>query len=293
MTFFFRNEANYRRGILQKWFPLYVIKTQENQNYEFLFSRIGPPHLYTVDIYPQKLVFIDEDNNKVGVEYSTPKNANQASRLERFFITGTFEPQAKKCLVYSVYNDDAFCLFEFPLSRNEFDFSSQYKQLPFALSGEFDAKETSANTVTVKPSFNILPDNLEHYANKRGRIKLKLKEHLNMDALLHFGLLISPDININIGVRIFDENNKSAFRYYLPLSGNEENLVLLNWLGFDNYNNLSKNITEIVIYIYTDKLEKEGMNDFSVKVNSLIGFENNIELYKFFKEKQFVFPERN
>jgi hypothetical protein len=77
------------------------------------------------------------------------------------------------------------------------------------------------------------------------------------------------------------------------LQGDNNNLILLNWLGFTDIDKLSTTIKGFNIYIYTDKLEQQGVDKIKIRVNDILAFRSHTEIYNYLTQNRNVyFPEK-
>lgn len=291
---FFKEQADWHRNILSNSFPIYSTLDKMN-NYIVLFPRIGTPYFYTIDIYPNRLVFLDKNNRVVDVKYS--KHGSDLSFIERGFIKDILYPSAQRCLVYSVYNGNSFFLYEIVLNQvSQTKFVTLPKSIPFNIMALFDAQDIneSNHSVIVVPAIQTDKENPNHYYNSQGRIVINLEQAIDQKHIPYIGFNLFTSNDINIGIDIIDQGNNTAFTYYLPLKGQNNNLVFLNWLGFTDADRLSTTIKGFNIYVYTDQLEKQGIDKVKVKINDVLAFSSHVEIYNYLNDsKDAYIPEQN
>jgi len=288
---FYKEQADKHRAILANAIPLYNLGGQTNQ---FLLSRIGTPYFYAIDTYPIRLVFLDHNNKVTGVEYST--NTNNTNICERGFIVGEIPLGSTKCQVYSTYNENAFLLYEITLKNVSITGKGELPQsIPFNMTGILDAENSteSKHTVVVLPAKQTDKANPNHYYNTQGRIVINLEQTIHQNTIPFVGFNLFTSNDINIGIDIIDPKDRAAFTYYLPLQGDNNNLILLNWLGFTDIDKLSTTIKGFNIYIYTDKLEQQGVDKIKIRVNDILAFRSHTEIYNYLTQNRNVyFPEK-
>ena len=135
--------------------------------------------------------------------------------------------------------------------------------------------------------------NPNHYYNTQGRIVINLEQTIHQNTIPFVGFNLFTSNDINIGIDIIDPKDRAAFTYYLPLQGDNNNLILLNWLGFTDIDKLSTTIKGFNIYIYTDKLEQQGVDKIKIRVNDILAFRSHTEIYNYLTQNRNVyFPEK-
>lgn len=290
---FFKEQADKHRSILAKAFPVYCINYENNHLFALL-PRIGTPYFYTIDTYPIRVMFMDEDNKVLKVKYST--NASNLNICERGFISESIPLGLSKYQVYSIYNGNTFLLYEAAIQKSQIKMDSLPTSVSFKITGILDAQNSkeSNRSVIVFPAIQTDKENPNNYQNKQGRIVVDLEQAIDHKSIPYVGFNLFTSYDINIGIDIIDQENRTAFTYYLPLKGEKNNLVLLNWLGFTDIDKLSTTIKGFNIYIYTDKLEKQGVDKVTVKVNDVLAFPSQVEIYNYLTQnKNVYFPEQN
>jgi len=287
---FFIQEIEKRKKILNCNYPL-IVCLNENRTYKFLFSLIGPPHPYWIDIYPIEINFLSEDGKILDkYEIKTPRDLS-IPIIKRAFIFDELNKEAFKFVIYSKYGKNIFKWYEAPLKRAFKMCQSNPKKVDYDLICIYDAECSKNNqTIVIDPAKMDRPDTPNYYTNNQGRIILKPLTPIDRTAYKYFGLSLKPSRDIHsIAIEIYDIKKKSTARYYVPLKANVENFILLQWLGFPQIKMLDNIISRIDVTIYTSKyLPSEK---FIINLKGIWVFENNLQVYNYFINNVFYFPE--
>jgi hypothetical protein len=287
---FFLNEINVRKDIMAKNYPLDICVDDNNQ-FRYVFSAIGLPHPYWVDIYPIELNFLNIKNQIVKKEkLECPRNLAIPTK-DRVFIFNKLDNEIVNYEIYSTYEKDNFQWAKLPITKNKKKCKTDPRRLNYDFVCGYDAKRVeNSNLITIDPSYMNKPDDPEHYSNNQGTVTLVPANSIDRRKYKYFGLMLQPQKDIkSIKISIFDSQGGGTNRYYEPLKAGAKNLLLLQWLGFKNVEELNDNISQIILIIYTKEYQSD--EKFSIKMEDLLLFEDNIELYNYFINNSFYFPE--
>lgn len=292
---FFLKEIERRKKILHRNYPLIIYKDKDGSD-KYLFSLIGPPHPYWIDIYPTKILFLSKEGIVLDIKKVSSPRDPSIPIVKRAFITGKLKPNAYKYEVYAEYNGWAFkwcegLIKDCKREKIGFPYTPRYN-----LSCAYDAvcdkvlvtPDEGTPLIIIDPSRMTNPNNPQGYTNNQGRIIIDLPTPINRNKYLYWGLTIKPTQDVTgIALTFFDTDGHWTSRYYLPLKANVRNLLLLSWLGFKNVSKVGNFIKSIEITIYTNKLSKK----FIIEIKGPIFFKNILEVYGYFMSHSFYFPE--
>ena len=288
---FYFKELTMRKEILRLNYPLELYIDKES-SINFVFSLIGPPHPYWIDIYPIKIDFFDQSENIIcSYEVNNPRDFNTIIN-KRAFINGVIDKSSFKYKISSIYANNSFTwqegfIKDILLIKN----IESFKKIFFKINCYYDAEYDKINNkILIDPSKIDRTEDVNYYTNNQGIIKLKFSSKFDWKLYKYIGLIIKPTKNIySIKFDIYDYFNNVASRYYVKLKQNEKNFILLNWEGFNNIDNLNQYISHMNIIIYTS--EYSLLDKFEIELDDIILFQNNIQLFKFFEVNNLFFPE--
>lgn len=279
----FDNEIELRKEILKKAYPVNVKK--ENGSDIFIFSYIGPPHPYWIDTYQIVIQYFRKGKILKTKILATPRDFN-TNIFDRAFNIDTFETKkVDNIKVYSCYFNDTVNLYEVDIDEIEKSGNENHNIFPYKLEIMRDAQVVDNSNIQI-----INSSQNGSRALNRGTARFMLDENLDIDKNKFFGILINPKQKMSsLLITIIDSLN-SATRYYVELMPDTSNMVLLNKLGFKNYESIDcESISEIRFDIFTKSLAKD--TTYNIEFSKVFGFENSFQLYNFFKNNEFYFPE--
>ena len=275
----FIREAQKRASIFVKYYPIELFRDADN--YRLLFSFVGSPHPYCMDIYPIKIECM-LPNGKTATAEGHPYNMAKPYD-ERFFIDIKVPFKPTYCDVtikYHNYKFPFFCTSSFPSIT-----LSQPTTIPYSMSALLNGIKAGTRKIMIDPSRETLPGK-NSYLNTQGNIILETK--LNRKDGGMFGITIDTSEDTGMGVSIEDAKGNSTFRYYPKLKKGQRNIILLHWQGFPDIEKLQNEIKKVVIFIYTDKHRKP----FSIELGDLVQFSSHLGLLNFFtKNAASYFPQ--
>ncbi|MEX0291185.1 MAG: D-glucuronyl C5-epimerase family protein [Flavobacteriaceae bacterium] len=279
-----------RRAVLKNAYRLNVLP-KGDQGYELMFSMVGAPHPYWIDIYPLEIevVFKDRDTRTIQVEppkkFSIPIEKRGFAKFSlsheeylaveeyRFFCVYSRERQE----VFRFLKDEPFAVNEERLALEEIKIKSTHPS--------FDAAMDSTSVV-VDPALNF-DANSNTYKNNIAQVLLKfgtpvdLKEHENL------ALAVENDIDINSHkFFVYTVDGKVYERYYLPIKKGK-NVIVLNPVGFMDFNTDEK-VKMIAWRIYTSKLEEKGQ----LNLTGMYRTSNNYQLQALLSKEGYSFEEK-
>ncbi|HOX29975.1 MAG TPA: D-glucuronyl C5-epimerase family protein [Candidatus Paceibacterota bacterium] len=288
---FFVEQAMIRRRILSDNYPLEICDSG-NGNFKYVFSAVGPPHPYLVDTYPVEITFLNKENQIVGIEkILSPRNLEIPAK-SRVFLSGQLAEEAIEYKIIALYGDMSVQWGQGLINKSVKNCAFGPEAVDFLMRCSYDAEcESNSKLVRIDPAFQADPSQPGHYSNNQTSIQITPKKNISQKTNKYFGLLLYPQKPISsLKISIYDDQGREASRYYEPLKGGVDNLMLLNWLGFNSIEKLNDSIAKIVLTIYTGKAGMEEKS--SVDVNQLLLFKDNVELFNYFQKNSFFYPEQ-
>lgn len=280
---FFAIELAQRRQLIKNEYPLQI---DPNNNY--IFSLLGPPWPYWIDTYVIKIDFM-AGNELLGQKVSYSGYQYDIPPRERYFLSGSIPEGATRAVVWSETNGTAFKLYEVDIATSQRVSPVQPLSINFNLTCGYDAVFQNADTLLIDPSIVTVPGE-EHYYNTQGRIMLTLNQPISRIANKYFGIHVTPQQNVtSLEVMVFDDKDVVASQYYIALKGGVDNLLILNWLGFNNIEALSDTIKEIQIKIHTDTTA----NSYTMKVGDILTFRDNSAVKYYLDHNECYIPEKD
>jgi len=269
----------------------------EKYNDKILFSSIGNPNPYWIDLYTTELFLTYKSGKTRSIMVHAKDKDKKIS--ERAFAIFDKNIDLKSIEVFQVYNNRKILLYtqnvknipigSTALSKDNIDIASYVDNLKFIPSKKKywdDLLSLDKQTL------------LKRYANKnsKGIIEFTFNEPVDLWKKKFFSIFINTKNEIkSIKVLLFDINGKTSERYYLSQSiGN--NLILLTATGFKNQN-INHNIKKMRFYLYTDNHTSD--NNLTIDFSEINYFDTSSELYDLLHKNDindnpvFRFKEKN
>lgn len=267
---FFKDQEEDRRDVLSKRYPIYIIES--NGNRELLFSLMGAPHPYLLDIYGISISCINQNYSEVIYSNYHQFDKNR-SIVERAFINEDIgSNDLKECSITSRKRGMDFVLYKtssFNTIKN--DFAPKVIKVK-SFSASLDAyQESEEGEVIINPA--IISSEAHDYLNTQGRLSYEFDEAVVLTEDSFFGIELTPSHDLQIGIHL-GSSGLSVFRYYPNLKAGKKNLILLSKLGFDNGDGLTK-VTNSMVTVYTHNQEEVA----SIEIGNSLVFRNQAEIF--------------
>ncbi|MBU0765780.1 MAG: D-glucuronyl C5-epimerase family protein [Bacteroidetes bacterium] len=275
---YFTESIRKRQGILRNSYCLTI--TDDT----VLFSLIGVPHPYWIDVYQIVIIGYNDDGEITGqFSVSDPRNFD-IPLFKRAFLRIPLNNHIKRLSVFSKYYSDSILLY--------------------TISKEQIAEKESMNNCSVFANFELMSDGSKDNNNKfalsvnssyselsRAIVRIFPKNVLDIYENKYFGFELISDTDIrSVLIDIINTEGQSACRYYMPLPKDTNNLVLLNREGFKGIDGfISNDISEIRLSLYTDTLEYTGL--YNLHLLKILKFKNDIDLFNYFSSNKFCLVE--
>ncbi len=274
---FFKHELDYRREILRNQYSV-LYKKIDKEKGVYLFSQIGPPHPYWIDLYPTRIIY----DKKVSSLFNPRKQSIPI--VNRAFSIDTLSNN-QNISVYAHYYKDSVLLYHANTTKLQH------------ISDEFPApiysfKMYSKHNAKLKDSTTLVFSNIENITSvNRAGMEIVFDSVIAINKYL--GILINPEHRFSsIMIDITFSSGKSAFRYYTNrIKPNQNNLLLLSMEGFRNKNRQdSYSVSKVLVNFYSEPNPK--MHPFQIQLNKVLLFDNNYQLYQYLNTNDDVyFPE--
>ncbi|WP_161629771.1 D-glucuronyl C5-epimerase family protein [Desulfogranum japonicum] len=297
---FYLDDISRRRKIFKESYPVHV--DQENQ---FLFSLIGLPNPYFIDVFPITIDFI----SKGKVVYS--KNIKNIfdktiNFSKRAFLTGQFrdDSQVDSFVVKSFDGGGYVELFSSRVDEVRFDWQSALPMpIKYTIKCNYDAncisspqKTTEKNIdhlVNISPGRVSNPEVLSHYTNSQARIVFGLDENVSIQDNKYIAFIVNSDQKIkNLKFTIFDKKGKSISRYYPSIIPHQDNVLLISFIGFNKVESFSNNFNILHVTLFTRDLEDKKIDDFSFAIKNVFLLKNNAELFSLLGSDNYFLIEK-
>ncbi len=278
---FLQSELQKRKSILKKHYDL-----EKYSDGTILFSAIGAPHPYWIDVYPTQLnIYYKNGHHKI--REIIPKDFKQKISKRAFiFIDKNESKDIDRIEINQKYNN-----------RNNKLFTTKVDRLM-----PIDVNTTTLKAIPASKSYfyDLYMENNSTYMKlhkdktSKALIKYILNTPVDLWEKKYFLVFINNTVALSsLKIVLIDTKGKTSERYYLPQdTGN--NLILLSALGFKNQN-IDHKIKEIRFYLYSKKNHtKKTMVDFS----EIMYIDSNWQLYDLLKQndendnKLFKFKEK-
>jgi len=278
----FVDEVRQRQQILLNTYPIF--KKRIDDQTVFLFSSIGPPHPYWIDVYQIELRYYND--NELVLKHKLPPKDFDIDIKERAFLLDTIESgYIDSVAVFALYNDDTLNLYKIGVKNIETIYQNQYEKKNFELA--------TLNDMERIDDFHakMLVNGDDNQKLTRGTLRLLMDEELDINKYRLFGIEFLSDIEIsNVRITLLDQNSRSVTRYYVSPEIGNSSLLLFNKLGFEEIEYLDcEAIAEIRIDVYAENIKSN--EDLTCEISSVCCFQNNFQLFNYFNSNEFVFPE--
>lgn len=237
-----KENLTHRREILKQTYKIDLSIVEGD--YRFLFSLVGPPHPYWIDIYfiEIELYFADGTTKK---KSSYPPKDFSIDISKRGFVDFKLSKQEFDNLVsltltanYSNEKQIIYTIKKEELNTVNVE-SFSPKEVPSKVGANYDAKLDN-------DLINIIPESKydtlkEDYRNNIGQVLFTPLENQQLNENEHLALMVENDFDVTSNVVfLYTEEGNVYKRTYLPMPEGK-NIIILNPVGFIKANRL-KNI---------------------------------------------------
>ncbi len=263
---FLKNELQKRKKILKKHYNF-----EKYPDGTLLFSAVGIPHPYWIDIYPTQLKIHYKNNQQKNIEI-IPKNFKQKISKRAFiFIDANESKEINSIEIFQKYNNHSNKLFT--IKTENLKSINKTQAIPKVITSSkkyFEDLYKDKNNTYMK---------LHKDKTSRGFIQYKLKTPIDLWKKKYFSMFIDNAIDLSsIRIVLIDIKGQSSERYY-PAQDAGKNLILLSALGFRNQN-IDHQIKEIRFYLYS---QNNNIKKAPVSFSELMYMNSNKPLYNLLK----------
>ncbi|WP_198035991.1 D-glucuronyl C5-epimerase family protein [Cupriavidus taiwanensis] len=275
-----------RRDIMRKSYRVFATDTFDGEGKaitKYLFSRIGSPHPYYVDLYRNRIRFSDAAGKMVGYKESEMRGT---IRQGAAFLQGRVPPTAAQ---YEVWADPSgrVRLFDGPLIRVSNDaFSRQPERPNVRLEGLYDADALGGDVFVVRPPKNADTQNLGNWINNRGAISIHLQQPLSRKASPLFAVKVFSEVDAPMRLVVFDRAGNAVARYFPDLKGGKDNLVLFSFVGFPEIDGLEDEIATVQLELLTDAHLAKGVKDFRIRIGDVNSASDMLPMYNYMQSNK-------
>jgi len=281
----FYAESSYRRNILRAHYNLESHPLNKKKDI-YVFSQVGPPHPYWVDIYLTTIRFLSENDTKE-IHLENPRESGIPIESRCFSIDTLVTNKYKTVEVWAVYLSDSVLLFESKIEDIKHAIRSDIFP-DYALTTSYLAEnESSRQSIIQNPASgkNI----------NRSEISVQFDQVYDGYRDKYLGVVINCEKKFSALRMILSNTLKEkASRYYLnTLEPGKDNLILISVNGLSNIDQLSnRNFNSLELHFYNDRPEEDS--PYSVEITEIIFFQSNYNLHTFFMRRpDIVFKEKD
>jgi hypothetical protein len=280
----FNVESSFRRNILKEHYNLESRPLNKGQD-TYLFSQVGPPNPYWVDMYSSTIRFRSEDDTEE-IHLENPRDFEIPIESRCFSMDTLVKEKYKSVEVWAKYFSDSVLLFE---SRIEdINYAIEPDVLPeYDLTTSYLAeRESSSRSVIQNPASG--------QDLNRGMISVQFDQVFDGSQDKYLGLVINCEKRFR-SLRLFLTNtfNEKASRYYInTLVPGKDNLILISIAGLKNIDQLTNtDFSSIQLHFYNSPPEEDS--PYSVDIKDVVFFRSNYNLKRFLEKKpDLVFKEK-
>lgn len=280
----FKEEIEHRRALLARHYPV-----EYDASGQYLFSLLGAPYPYWIDVYGIKVSFYRE--GKLLGSHSQTQALNRAvPLLTRGFLRGQIPPGADRVRVESICQNRRFLLYETAIDLEHAVSTLTWADtpLPVVAKAFFDMIQLSPRQFRLDPSIVTMPSDPESYYNNQGRIEFDLASPICRDEWRYLALQIRPSIDVtSMRIVLTDVNGAEASQYYKPLRGGVDNLIVCAWSGFTDISTLDREVKNVTLTFYTSSTDPVC----ELEVKEFLILRDNTALYNCINRVGGYFPE--
>lgn len=272
---FFRDQAKQRRALLQRHFPVHA-RTVAGVNY-LNVSAVGAPHPYSMDTHA---LYLECSDGRRQAKFAIPNPTDTARPvMQRAMLNAPTKLDVTKtsCRVDSEYVGKRFTLYEAPVVVLKGVVPPGHAH-GFTVEPMLDAAPGPSGSFRIDPARRHSPSGSpDTYLDTQGRLVITPSARIPFNADQLVGVEFDADGSLALGVTIVS-GGREFFRYYPATRVGKRTLVLLSPLGFDGGEDMTS-IDRLILFIYTDK----QVGPVTIRPRKLIVFNNQVELYEYFK----------
>ncbi len=276
-----------RREILKN---SYRIDISEHEKHTILFSQIGPPHPYWLDIYPIKIRLNFEDGQiieKIAFpprDFSNPISARGFLRCQ---LTSKELEELTSLLVIADYSGLEQVIYS--IEKNDLRSVSENDLYPKEISNKIWANyhgKFENSYVVIKPEKKY--DTIaKDYRNNIAQILMQPIQHQSLKENEHIAFQFESDFDILAHkFVIYTTEGGVHKRTYIPIKDGK-NTIIINSVGFMGYKS-TDHIKLIVWQISTGSMTEKGI----VKIEKVFSVKNNFQLQNLMSDKEYTFEEK-
>lgn len=245
----------------------YNLEKDENGN--ILFSAIGAPNPFWIDLYTTILRTHYKDSNTKDLVLNTSDFQNGLYKRSFKFINDSKNINSIEVL----QNKYGHLISLYKVNVADIKNIDHNQSLPHFI----DANKTVMYDLTKENNETFII----HYQEKDSKAVMRYIFNKPIDLMKkkYFAIFLKNEADLKyLQVTIIDINDNAISRYY-PAQKKGKNLILVSPLGFNGYSNINSNIKEVRFYLGFNSSDlKRSKVDFS----NLFYMNSNIPLYKLF-----------
>lgn len=257
-----------RTNLLKEIFPVYIV--HDKGNTAGVLFRAAAPHPYLVDIYPNRLEFLDEKGSIVTSAYTKTRLVDECM---------IWQPLNKNVVSYRLYGQVS------------------HTPLPPTLLAEAKVKHIDIKDIQLTPAQGKwIFSGDARMQNGALAVNPKFSRYLQANLIFRFDKPVKLDNNSYIVIEV---NNPSAHKYLssiilytenghvlqrsgIPVSPGK-NLQIYSAIGFKNYPDSLSPVRRINFRLITNKLKSEEY----IKLGKIYVFTSPVALAVYLKNKKF------
>lgn len=263
-------EISKRKNILKQTYKIDIVKSDEGM-YKMLFSLVGPPHPYWIDIYPIKMEinYLDETHKVIN---SYPPKDFEMDIYKRGFISMDIDKsefsRIKNIKIISEYLGQEQHLFTYTKIDLEEDIEANKQQSVVklkALSANYDGVYEDS-IIKISPIRRY--DDSDSYKNNVAQIVIPFEKVQYLNEFERLAIKVNNSIGIS-DHKIFShlEDGTVNQQYYRQVTKGDNILVFKPI-------NIDKGLKKIVWQIYTSKLTEDAV----IKIEDIFKINSEMEL---------------
>ena len=265
-----------RRSILKESYRLDLAIKDEN-SYNAMFSLIGPPNPYWIDIYPIEIAISYIDGTQEIIDSYPPKEF-EMDVYKRGFISFDLDkvefPKIKNITVSSKYLGQKQQLFMYTqqeLQSNVSAVNQPYRIEIEPVSVNYDGVFKDS-IITIEPE-RMYDSDIKSYKNNVAQIVIPFEEVVYFNEEENLVLKVDNTIDIPDHKFFIHSDDGKVYQQYYKSISEGDNVLIFNPAQFENYNS-EKGIKKIVWQVYTSKLKQVGI----IKLGDIFKTKSAIEL---------------
>jgi len=283
----FESESAFRRNVLKAHYDLEYTPLTKTQDI-YLFSQLGAPNPYWVDIYRTTLRFNSKLDDKV-MDLNNPREFHIPIEARCFRLDTLKSEEFSTVEVWAKYITDSVLLFESMV--NEIRLASRPNIVTdYELSTKRLAEKEAHKRITI-----LNPATDKGKGLNSGILSIELDQVFDGYADKYLGIVLNSQSSYK-SLRIFLTNsmNERASRYYInTLEPGIDNLILISVVGLKHIDQLTnREFTTVELHFYNEPLKTDS--PYSIEIKDIVYFPSNTNLYSYLKRSYKVdFKEKD